>query len=261
MTSRIAPLLGGLFCATAMTLSAQTFTLDDSAPFDVNTYRHTNDFAVGEIIFNNGTGKATDPYSINPVSLKETVVTLASGEVTVYDVCAEMFVGPTGSSTYSVSGGLGSLTSTQQLEVRKLFSNTLGDFIAAQAISYNDASIVGAAIQLALWEIVEDPLGVSTPSLDEDNANAGQLSIDGFNTGPPNYTGTTRSAIDQAEIYLTALRNDTWVDEGGFNYYYADATSEQDRIWVTAGINVIPEPSTALLSLVGFAFVLRRRRH
>ncbi len=241
--------------ALASPALAQNFILDDSAPYAPNSYRHTNDYAVGEVSFNNATGKGgSDPYAVNPVSLKETFVTLDnSTEVRVYDVCFDMFTGPTGSSSYSVTEGFGSLNASQESATRALFSNALNDFIFARDnLGYPVAAEVGAAIQMALWEIVEDSNPVL--SLDEGSADAGILSVDIAGSAG----GNTANAIALAGTYLGNIQSGTWTDQGGFNYYYADAGSEQDRLWVT--IEPIPEPSTALAALLGLAFGFRRRR-
>lgn len=243
--------------ALATPALAQNFILDDSAPFDPNTYRHTNDYAVGNVSFNNGTGKGgSDPYAVNPVSLKETTVVLGdSTEVEVYDVCFEMFVGPTGASSYNVAVGFGSMSASQESATRALFSNTLDDFIFARDnLTYDEAAEIGAAIQMALWEIVEDNSGILT--LDELDLGAGLLSVDIAGSDG----GTTANAIALAEGYLDNIQAGTWTDQGGYNYYYADAGSEQDRLWITTGVTVIPEPSTALVAVLGLALGLRRRR-
>lgn len=237
--------------------AGQTFTLDDVAPYGPNTYRVILDYAVGEVVFNNSTGTGPASYPVDPVSLKNTELTLADlSSIEVFDICAEMFVGPTGSSTYDVSAGFGAMDPDQSLATRLLFSNTLSDFITARdTLTYDDASTIGAAIQMAFWEIAEDSLGTTTPSLDGANAFSGELDVDGFGTA---YSGKTDDAILLAESYLANIRNGTWTDQGGLYYYYADATGEQDRLWV--GLEQIPEPSVMLLGLVGGMVLLRRRR-
>ncbi|MEP4079764.1 PEP-CTERM sorting domain-containing protein [Haloferula sp.] len=256
MKQRIAPLLGGIICASSLSLSAQTFTEDNSATPAVNTFNRVDGYTVGEVIFNNA-GGVPDPFTINPLGMTITEVTTDSGLVRVYDVCAEMFVGPNDSSSYSVSEGFGALNATQQLQIAKLFSNTLIDFI--NYVGSGDtanANVVGAAIQMAFWEIIEDPVAQTTPSLDDLDVSAGNISIVGLNT---DYTGEVDSAVNLAQTYLTSLA--TWEDEGGLSYYYSDPGAAQDRLWVGVGASVIPEPSTALLSLLGLGFLLRRKRN
>lgn len=236
----------------------QTFTADQSAPYAPGTYHTEAVYGVGNIDFNNTTGSGTNPYSVTP-DFKVTGVVLADGtQVDVLDICAEMFVGPTGASTYDISLGFGSISADRADAARVLLSNTLDDFLFARSgLSSDDPNVVGAAIQIAFWEIAEDPIGFLLPSLDEGQGFAGDLSVLGFASG---YSGTTADAITLAESYLANIRNGTWTDEGGFNYYYADAATEQDRLWITTGITTIPEPSTALLGLLGGLLLLRRRR-
>jgi len=247
----------GIGMALVSAVAGQTFTLDDFAPYGPNTYRVALDYAVGQVVFNNGTGSGTPSYSVDPVSLKTTELTLGDlSSIEVFDICAEMFVGPTGSSTYEVSAGFGALDPDQSFTARLLFSNTLSDFITARDTStYDDAAAIGAAIQMAFWEIAEDSLGTTTPSLDETNPFSGDLDVDGFGVS---YSGPTAAAISLAESYLANIRNGSWADQGGLYYYYADAGSEQDRLWI--GIQPIPEPSAMLLGLAGGMLLVRRRR-
>jgi len=242
--------------ALAAPVGAQTFSFDDSpTPADF-TYEHVNDFVTGTISFNNSTGSGTDPYDVTPVSLKQTELALPGGTVTVYDICAEMFNGPTGTSTFDVSEGLGAFTSTEQAAIRALISNTLPDFIFAQTtLGYDAASEIGAAMQLAFWEIVED--GSTTYSLDEGGGFAGLLSVRQAGTSQDT---VTQNAISLAESYLADIESGTFTDQGNIGYYFADAETEQDRLWFKVGTTPIPEPSTGLLALFGSLLLLRRRR-
>lgn len=234
------------------------FTADQSPPYDPGTYHTEAVYGVGNIDFNNTTGSGTNPYGVTP-DFKVTGVILADGtQVDVLDLCAEMFVGPTGSSTYDLSSGFGSISADRAAAAQILLSNTLDDFLFARSgLSSDDPDVVGAAIQIAFWEIAEDSTNIGELSLNEGLLFANDLSVLGFTGG---YTGETADAIALAETYLTNIRNGTWVNEGGFNYFYADSATEQDRLWITTGINIVPEPSTALLAFLGSLFLLRRRR-
>ena len=243
--------------ALVFTANGQTYTLDDVAPYDPFTYRVILDYAVGEVTFNNSTGSGPPSYPVNPVSLKTTELTLGDlSTLEVFDICAEMFDGPTGSSIYQVSSGFGGLDPTQSFTARLLFSNTIPDFVFARDnLSYDDAATIGAAIQMAYWEIVEDSLGTTTPSLDENNAFSGELEVDGYGAS---YSGTTDDAILLAESYLTNIRNSSWGDQGGLYYFHAGTATEQDRLWIS--LLPIPEPSAILLGLAGGMLLLLRRR-
>jgi hypothetical protein len=65
------------------------------------------------------------------------------------------------------------------------------------------------------------------------------------------------AARENAELFLTNIRDGVWLDIGGINYYYANPQDEadQDRLWMT-----VPEPSTTLLGGLGLLIVFRRRR-
>lgn len=247
-------LAGGLLLPAA----GQTFTADQTPPYDPLTYHTEAVYGVGNIDFNNTTGSGTNPYGVTP-DFKVTGVILADGtQVEVLDICAEMFVGPTGASTYDISSGFGTISADRADAARTLLSNTLEDFLFARAgLSSDDPNVVGAAIQIAFWEIAEDPVSFSNLSLDPLGSSPGDLSIIDFASG---YSGATADAVSLAESYLANIRSGTWTNEGGFNYYYADAATEQDRLWITTGINTIPEPSTTLLGLIGGLLLLRRRR-
>ncbi|MGB6220491.1 PEP-CTERM sorting domain-containing protein [Haloferula sp.] len=255
MKNPIAPLLGSIFLASALSLSAQTFTEDISGTPANNTFERVDGLTVGNILFNNTEGGGIpDPFEIDPVGATITEVTTATGTFTAFDICAEMFVGPNDSSSYQVTQGFGSLNAGQQVLVAKLFSNTLVDFfVARDGGDRTEAAIIGAALQMAFWEIVEDPTFNSTPSLDENSPNAGNISISGYTAS---YSGDTQAAMIRAQTYLDQL--DTWTDNGGLTYFYADNATEQDRLWVT--FEAIPEPSTALLAMLGMITLLRRKR-
>ena len=258
-------LAGGLLLPAA----GQTFGSDPSIPGAPSTYRISGSYiakdaggSAATVNFKNTTGSGTDPYAITPVGINRTTVTLSDGsEVTVTDLCMEMFVGPTGTSTYDVSAGFGSLSSTQEADLRILFSNTLADFLVISPSDYDQKATVGAAIQLAAWEILEEDLfGPGGPySLDDLALGLGDLSVIDFASG---YDGTANDALQLAKSYLDNISSGSWgTDLGGYNYYYADAQGgEQDRLWITPGITTIPEPSTALLGFLGGLILLRRRR-
>lgn len=244
--------IGVLFFISALAAQAQTFVHDDTVPFATNSYRATNDYVVGEVTFNNQTGTSTDPYSVNPVGMKQTEATLEDGSTrTFWDVCAQLFVGPTGTSTLDVASRFGALDSTQEGRIRALYSNALPQFITAtETLSYSEASVLGSAIQLALWDLIEDS-GGTAQSLDETNPDSGLLSVNVAQSDG----GDTLEAVNQAEAWLGNIDSGTWTDQGGLNYFYG-SSAEQDRLWVS----VIPEPSTALLGLLGMVCLLRRSR-
>lgn len=258
MKDRIAPLVGSIIFASSLSLSAQTFT--EAPPNSgINTFARVDGFPVGGpnptgpdgIVFNNVTGTSVNPYEIDPIGITITELTTSAGTFTAYDFCVELFVGPNDSSSYSVTQGFGSLSSNQQVLIAKLFSNTLGSFISTSATgTRSEAAVIGAAIQLALWEIVEDQVDLSNPSLNESGSTPGDLSILGYSS---NYAPETKDAMELAETYLSQVIG--WNDEGGLSYYYADNATDQNRLWVT-----IPEPSSALLGLLGMGFLLRRKR-
>ena len=242
-------LLAGGFLALALSASGQTFTLDDTAPFDPSTYRSINDYAVGEVSFNNTTGPQS-PYSTDPVGFKRTTVVTPSGaEVSVWDACAELFIGPTGSSSYTVTAGLSqSGWSANQIDqVQALYSNALLLFVGELG-DYDAARPYGAAIQIALWEIAEETSG----SLD-------LLSGD-FNLSSNAGDTATTDAVALATQWISNIQNSTWTDQGGISYFYADGGSEQNRLWATPGVTTVPEPSVALLGILGGMLVIRRRR-
>ena len=264
MKYSIAPLLGSLIFASSLSLSAQTFVEDSSPTPGINTFSRIDGLPVGGanttgvgdgIVFSNNVGGGIpDPYAINPIGIAITEITTDSGTFTAYDFCAELFVGPNTSPSYSVAQGFGSLDANQQVLVARLFSNTLNGLVTSYGGGdRTNAGIIGAAIQLALWEIIEDPIAAFNPSLDASDPLAGDLSILSYSAS---YSGDAKASVELAQSYLTSL--DTWSDEGGLNYYYATNATDQDRLWVT--IDAIPEPSSALLGLLGMSFLLRRKR-
>lgn len=235
--------------ALSLSASAQTFTLDETAPFDPLTYRSTNDYVVGEVSFSNPTG-LPDPFAFDPVGFKRTTVVTPSGaEVSVWDACAQLFEGPTGSSTYTVTAGFGASgwSGSQIDQIQALYSNALILF-TNEVGDYDTARPFGAAIQIALWEIAEETAG----SID---LLGGDFNIVGSDTD-----AETLAALDLAEEWIDNIQDGTWTDQGGISYFYADAGDEQNRLWATAGVTTVPEPSSALLGILGGLFLVSRRR-
>lgn len=240
----------GLAIAFATSALGQTFSLDDTAPYDPSTYRSINDYVVGEVSFDNTTGPST-PYSTDPVGFKRTtVVTPGGAEVDVWDACAELFVGPTGASTYTVTPGLAASgwNATQIDQVGALYSNAL-ILLTNELGDYDTARPFGAAIQMALWEIAEETAG----SLD--------LTAGDFNVASSDSDAETLQAISLASQWIADIQSGNWTNNGGISFFYADGGTEQDRLWATFGVVSVPEPSVALLgSLAALCFVSRRRR-
>lgn len=185
----------------------------------------------------------------------------------VYDFCADFFTGNNANSTFQVSSGFGGLGSSQQDDVRALFSNALpafngllADYIALNggdwaynasfASEYDELQGYAAGMQIALWEIIhEQTAGLS---IDGGGATPGSFRIDV--TPPPNVQAGLGAVF--AEQFLTDIGSGTWMNEGRVVYYFADApVGEQDRLWMT-----IPEPSAAILGALGVLCLLRRRR-
>lgn len=221
---------------------AQNFTYDNTDPYGPNTYRTVEDYVVDAAFhYGNLTGTGPNPYgNVYPVGMKETVLTLGDGgtELTAFDLCSELFVGPTGNSSYSVDPSL--LTSAQRI----LLSNALPFFLEARDDSYPAAAVHATAIQLAFWEITED--GDSDYDLQSGNLYLTAFDVEGLDS------------VLLAQSWLALINSGEWTDQGGLHYYYADSADEQDRLWVT--FTPIPEPSAVLLGLFGFGLVLRRRR-
>lgn len=257
MHPRTLLLSGALTLGFASLGSAQTLTFDN-ATFANGTYYYTNVYEVGQVAFNDSALKSGGfDYAINPVGAKKSLLTFADGsQATAYDFCSELFDGPTGTSTYNLSFGLGNYTASQQSAIGALFSNALPLFITQENTIGGAVEIYGAALQMALWEIVED--GSPYFTLDElDPQNALQtLSV--------NLAATGGSGSDEGQAFLLAeswldqISSGSWTDQGGLFYAYADTNGDQNRLLVS--LTPIPEPSVALLGLMGGLLAFRRRR-
>lgn len=190
----------------------------------------------------------------------------------VYDFCANFYIGNAYEGlVYDVETGLGThFGSSQNDAIGALFSNSLSGFNTlldnylddnngswgyneALADRYDDLQGYAAGMQIALWEIIHD--GTDNGLSIVQGANGGNFRIDGIPTGT---NPRAEEGYTKAEEFLTNIRNSTWTNSGGVDFYYAIPTTpgEQDRLWVT----VVPEPSSALLGAVGFVLLLRRRR-
>ena len=190
----------------------------------------------------------------------------------VYDFCADYYVGTAYQGLiYNVETGLGSNFGASQNEaIGALFSNSitgfdnlLNQYLAANGGSwdYNDElsdqydALQGyaAGMQIALWEIIHD--GTDNGLSIVQGPDGGDFRVDDIPTGSD---PRAEAGYAKAEEFLANIRNSTWTNTGGVNFYYAVPTTpgEQDRLWVT----VVPEPSSALLGAAGLLLVLRRRR-
>jgi len=250
-------LIAGASAAMVFQASAQNFTYDDSLNPAPGTYQHAMDYVVGNVSFNNTTGPS-DPYAVDPVGMKQTTVTTPAGfEVDVWDVCAQIFVGPTGTSSYSVTSGLGASgwSASQQDQIGALYSNALPLFLTARNdLSYDQASSFAAAIQMSVWEIAEE----TTPGLSLDESDLiNDFSIDITNS---DIDAFTTEAISLATQWISNIEDGTWTNGGGVSFFYADSAGEQDRLWAAVGVTTVPEPSSLVFGLFGGLLLLRRRR-
>ncbi|WP_193212481.1 MYXO-CTERM sorting domain-containing protein [Luteolibacter marinus] len=189
------------------------------------------------------------------------------GSTYVYDFCADFFTGNNDDASFLVSPGLGGLGSSRQAEMRALFSHALpafnallddyivlngGDWAynAIYASEYDELQGYAAGMQIALWELIHEQ--TADLSIDDNGSTDGSFRID------VDAVPDTRAALGAAyaEQFLANIGTSTWTDQGRVVYYFANAPDgEQDRLWMT-----IPEPSAALLGVLGFAALFRRRR-
>ena len=190
----------------------------------------------------------------------------------VYDFCADFMTGAGTPSSFNLTPGMGgSLGGVQQAEVGALFSNALPTFlqmldsyIIANGGDWAEETegelgdqfngLVGYAggMQVALWEIIHETSG--DLSIDSEGGLAGDFRVEPL---PAETNPRAEAARENAEAFLTNIRDGVWLDIGGINYYYADPQdqADQDRLWMT-----VPEPSATLLGGLGLLIVFRRRR-
>ncbi|GAA5481744.1 hypothetical protein Hsar01_00955 [Haloferula sargassicola] len=225
--------------------NGQTVTYyDGTGPVPNNSYYRTDSRVVSAdpgttgqyaVTFNDfrGGGTGTE-YSIDPAGLYMTTWVHGDGSTSVvYDFCSELFVGINNPPpAYTVTPGFGTLGTSEQSNLSAFLSNAIPLYDAAP--DDGTKAIYAAAMQIGIWQVIE----------------GSNISVAG------SYPGDATTAVGYASDWLTNVGNGTWVDQGNFNYYYADAPGEQDRLWVEA----VPEPSAALLGLLGFGLMARRRR-
>jgi hypothetical protein len=243
-----------LALATLGAANAQTVTTNPSN-IEVSFYTEGNNFVV------------VPPGGSGPIAQTQTSglnILNVPGYGEVYDFCSQYFVGRNETVDYNVTSGLGSLTATQKANVSALLSNALPEFnsMLATYISHVGAgewdadpvqrahlNAYAAGIQMAIWELVSD----TTPELDNSKPGKGIFATD-LNAGA---SDTVKEGEYDGVSFVNNVKNGVWVDKGGMIYYYADSDTQQDRIWA----QVVPEPSAALLGVLSFGFLLRRRRN
>lgn len=252
------PLLAIALLGTALALPCAAQTITPGNP-DNSFYAVDISFLVG-----------SDPTQLQLAGLNVRTIP-GYGPGYVYDFCADFLTGVENQSSFNVSAGLGGgLGSGQQDQIEALFSHALPEFIALlnAYIGANGGdwaeettgdlgedfnALVGYAggMQVAMWEIIHDTSG--DLSIDSEGSMEGNFRVEPVD--PENLRAD--SARDNAEDFLTNIRNGVWTDIGGITYYYANPQDEadQDRIWMT-----VPEPSSALLGALGLLAALRRRR-
>lgn len=249
------------FGALALPAAAQTYE-------DVDPGIPDNSFFASNLPFDSTVGGPQEQLAgFN----YRTVAGLGPGRV--YDFCANFFVGTQYEGlVYDVETGLGGhFGASQNAAIGALFSNALSGFNErlddylllndgswgydpAFANQYAEIQGYAAGLQIALWEIIHDGTDNGL-SIIAEGATPGNFRVEAIPDDPANPRAVWGRQF--AEEFLTAIRNNTWSDTGGANYYYAVPTTpgEQDRLWVT-----VPEPSSALLGALGFLMILRRRR-
>lgn len=251
------PLLAGLVMAAPVPLSAQTFTPED--------YGDPTEFYAERIIFqtDRGTGY-TNSSQLAGMNRYDVV-----GAGRVYDFCAEFFVHGNENTTYLLTPGLDRYSGAQQNAIRALFSNALPEFLSlysdflvlepggtpgSHTAEYNMLQGYGAGMQTALWEIINETNAIF--SIDNNLPDSGVFRTD-FDARAP---GTRENyGVQYAQTFLTKVQDGEWTDQGELVYFVANAidpSRNQDRIW----IQLIPEPSSVLLGLMGLALALRRHR-
>ena len=263
MKSSSALSLGAALAVAFGSVSAQTFVYDGAPPSSPNSYSYSDtDEIAPPVVFNdvNSVSGGTT-YSVNPVGAKTSVFTLADGVTSIefYDFCAELFNGPTGTSTLTFTGtGLSVFSAPKADAIDALFSNALGEYIFQKNTLGGTPEIYGAALQLALWEIIEE--GSSNFTLDSTNPAGQTLFVDLAATGAGTDAG---AAVLLADSWLANINSGTWLGLGTMEYHYGFAGGEQNRLLVReiiSGAPPIPEPSVALLGLMTGFLAFRRRR-
>lgn len=188
----------------------------------------------------------------------------------IYDFCADFTLPESDTVTYSVADlSTSALNSTQQDQIRNLFSNAISGFNtrfnnylalnegssaynAAYDSEYSDVQGYAGGMQVALWEIIHEQ--VSTLSLEVGDDGVFEATSE---AGSPNSRASL--ALDYGNQFLDSIQGiggTTWTEQSGYSFYYADGgVSNQPRIWV------VPEPATMLLGSFGLLFLIRRRRN
>jgi hypothetical protein len=177
----------------------------------------------------------------------------SGGTMNAWAMCSEFHVGPI-DGPYQMYDGFGPLGATEEANIRALISNAYPLFDAARnSGTWDEASTYASAMQIVLWEIIDDTNQQLVIDSTDPLAGVFQVNLD-----HPSSDANTEGALIQAEAFLSNIRSGAWTDQGGINYYYVDASPNQDRFWFAP--ETVPEPDAIALVLIGLALGLRRRR-
>jgi len=188
-----------------------------------------------------------DNVAISPQTLRGTFSDNPSVTVDLFGYCVDIFE-TSGTGTFNI------VPLTTYLSAAK--ANVVAALINAQGDTKNKTH--DAAVQLAIWEIINETRG--TYDLDKMSGSAGQFWVDDFRNNP----GTIKTL---AETFITAAVAAAGNSTQGLNIYVAQSldsygrnNGKQDMLYWTR--TAVPEPATWGMMLLGLGLVghaMRRR--
>ncbi|WP_225883417.1 PEPxxWA-CTERM sorting domain-containing protein [Sphingomonas aliaeris] len=231
-----------LMIAAATFAAALTSNIGHAETINVTNWSWNPGLVVGDI--RNLTPAAPDYLALNNLGIGRFELTGTSSfnmPVDLFSYCIDLYT-PMSTGTYTYVTGSTLIPDAARRDLLgTLLSNSAGLLAGA---SGNQAKVISAATQMAVWEIVYE--SATTPF----NVTGGDFRVGNFQTGP----GDTNMAATQslANTYLSNTTNGQWQSAAGSQLKYLFGNNaRQSQVYVAA----VPEPATWGMMILGFGLL------
>lgn len=231
-----------LMIAAATFAAALTSNVSHAESINVTNWGWNPGFVVGDV-------RRLTPASSNYLALDNlgvgrfelTGTSSFNMPVDLFSYCIDLYT-PMSTGTYTyVTGSTLIPDATRRDLLGALLSNTAGLLAGATG---NQATVISAATQMAVWEIVYET--ASYPF----NVTGGDFRVGNFQTGPGDANLSASQSL--ANTYLSNATSGQWQLAAGsqLRYLFGDNV-RQSQVYVAA----VPEPATWGMMILGFGLL------